>query len=121
MNEHRIGALVVTEGEHVVGIFTERDILNRVVAQERSPGETRVRDVMTSPVAVCSPDTTTAECRRVMRDRRIRHLPVVDNERLVGMVSIGEITADNEAEQSETIRYLYEYMYGGWQEESVVI
>jgi CBS domain-containing protein len=114
MNEHHIGALVVTRGEKVVGIFTERDILNRVVAQQRDPAGAVVRDVMTTPVACCAPDTSRAECRGVMRSRRIRHLPVVDDDRLVGMISIGDIIEDEGAEQQETIRYLYEYMHGEW-------
>jgi CBS domain-containing protein len=114
MNDHHIGALVVTRGEKVVGIFTERDILNRVVARQRDPAETVVRDVMTTPVACCAPGTSRAECRSVMRGRRIRHLPVVDDDRLVGMISIGDIIEDEGAEQQETIRYLYEYMHGEW-------
>ena len=114
MNDHHIGALVVTRGEKVVGIFTERDILNRVVAQQRDPTETVVRDVMTTPVACCAPGTSRAECRGVMRGRRIRHLPVVDDDRLVGIISIGDILQDEGAEQQETIRYLYEYMHGEW-------
>ena len=114
MNEHHIGALVVTRGEKVVGIFTERDILNRVVAQQRDPAGTVVRDVMTTPVACCAPGTSRAECRGVMRGRRIRHLPVVDDDRLVGIISIGDILQDEGAEQQETIRYLYEYMHGEW-------
>ena len=114
MNDHHIGALVVTRGEKVVGIFTERDILNRVVAQQRAPAETVVRDVMTTPVACCSPGTSRAECRGVMRGRRIRHLPVVDDQRLVGIISVGDILQDEGAEQQETIRYLYEYMHGEW-------
>jgi len=114
MNERRIGALVVTRGEHVVGIFTERDILNRVVAPQRNPAETPVCDVMSSPVACCAPDTTRAECSTVMKSRRIRHLPVVEGDRLVGIVSIGDILEDEGAEQQETIRYLYEYMHGEW-------
>lgn len=116
MNQNRIGGLVVTRGEKVVGIFTERDILCRVVAAGRDPAQTRVYDVMTAPVAVCAPDTTRAECRAVMRDRRIRHLPVVQDEQLVGIVSIGDILADAEAEQQQTIRYLHEYLYGEWQD-----
>lgn len=114
MNERRVGALVVTQGEHVVGIFTERDVLNRVVAARRDPGETRVADVMTTPVAVCGPDTSRDECRAVMREKRIRHLPVVDDDRLVGIISIGDILLNGEAESEETIRYLYEYMHGDW-------
>jgi CBS domain-containing protein len=115
MNERRIGALVVTRGEKVVGIFTERDILNRVVAPLRDPAATAVHEVMTSPVACCSPETGRPECRAVMRNRRIRHLPVVQDERLVGIISIGDILEVEGAEQQETIRYLYEYMNVEWE------
>lgn len=114
MNEKHVGALVVIRGEKVVGIFTERDILNRVVAQQRDPAETLVQDVMTAPIACCAPETTRAECRAVMKNRRIRHLPVVDDERLCGIVSIGDILEVEGAEQAETIQYLYEYMHGTW-------
>jgi len=114
MNDNRIGALVVSQGDKVVGIFTERDILCRIVAAQRDPATTKVRDVMTAPVACCLPETTRAECAAVMRHRRIRHLPVVKEDRLLGIVSIGDISADTEAEQRETIRYLHEYLYGGW-------
>ena len=110
MNEHHIGALVVTRGDKVVGIFTERDVLNRIVAAQRDPAQTNVETVMSSPIAVCGPDTTRAECRAVMKSRRIRHLPVVVEDRLVGIVSIGDIIEDNEEDQEETIRHLYEYM-----------
>ncbi len=114
MNEHRIGALVVTRGEKVVGIFTERDILNRVVAAGRSPTETQVVDVMTAPIACCRRDTTVAECRSVMRGKRIRHLPVVEDDRLLGIISIGDIIEDQNEENEETIQYLHEYLYGGY-------
>ncbi len=114
MNEHRIGALVVTRGGKLVGIFTERDILCRVVAAQRDPAGTLVRDVMTSPVACCTPQTTREECRAVMRGRRLRHLPVIEGDRLVGMVSIGDVLEAAEADQVATIRYLYEYMIGQW-------
>lgn len=114
MNERRIGALVVTRGEKVVGIFTERDILNRVVAQQGDPAQLKVGDVMTTPVACCTPQTPRTECGNVMRSRRVRHLPVVDGEQLVGIVSIGDIVEDEGAEQQETIRYLHEYMHGEW-------
>jgi len=114
MNEHRIGALVVTRQDRVVGIFTERDILNRVVAAGRDPAGTKVEDVMTAPVAVCSPESTRAECRSVMKSRRIRHLPVVHDDVLFGIVSIGDLLEDHGAESDETIRLLFEYMYGEW-------
>ncbi len=116
MNANHIGGLVVTRGDRVVGIFTERDVMNRIVAAQRDPATTKVGDVMSSPVAVCTPETTNAECRSVMRNKRIRHLPVVANERLVGIVSIGDVLEVAAAEQAETICYLYEYMHGPWKE-----
>lgn len=114
MNQRHIGALVVTRGEKVIGIFTERDVLNRVVAKRRDPATTLVKDVMSAPVACCAPETSRAECRNVMKSRRIRHLPVVDGDQLIGIVSIGDILQDQGEEQEETIRYLYEYMHGEW-------
>ena len=114
MNEHRVGALVITRGEVVVGIFTERDIPCRVVALQRDPARTPVKEVMTAPVACCAPETTRDECRAVMRSRRIRHLPVVHEGRLVGIVSIGDVLSAAEADHTETIQYLHEYLYGEW-------
>ncbi len=114
MNEQRIGALVVTQRDKVIGIFTERDILNRVVAEQSSPAETVVKDVMTAPIACCRRNTTEAECRAVMRSKRIRHLPVVEDDRLVGIISIGDIIEDESAEKDETIHYLHEYLYGSY-------
>ena len=112
MNERHIGALVVTRRETVIGIFTERDLLNRVIAAQSSPAGTVVKDVMTTPVACCRRDTKEAECRSVMRKKRIRHLPVVEDDRLVGIISIGDIIEDENAEKDETIHYLYDYLYG---------
>ena len=114
MNDKRIGAVVVTNQDQVVGIFTERDVLYRVVAKQLDPAKTAVRDVMTSPVACCDPRMTREECRSVMRQRRVRHLPVVENGQLVGIVSIGDILLEEGAAQQETIRYLYEYMSVDW-------
>ena len=114
MNQRHIGALVVAQGEKITGIFTERDILNRVVAAQRSPAETVVKDVMTAPVACCRRETTEAECRAVMRRKRIRHLPVVEGDRLVGLISIGDIIEDENVEKEETIHYLHEYLYGDY-------
>jgi CBS domain-containing protein len=117
MNERRVGSLTVTEGDSkVIGIFTERDVLCRIVAAQRDPATTLVREVMTAPVACCSPETTQAECRAVMRHRRVRHLPVVKDDRLVGIVSIGDILEVAAEQQQQTIRYLYEYMLGTWSE-----
>ncbi|RME40355.1 MAG: CBS domain-containing protein [Planctomycetota bacterium] len=111
MNERRIGALVVVEDERAVGIFTERDILNRVVAAERSPAETRVKEVMTSPMACCRRDTKLADCRAVMTQKRIRHLPVVEDGELFGMISSGDILALESDDRQAAIEYLHEYLY----------
>ncbi len=114
MNERHIGALVVTRHDKVIGIFTERDILNRVVAAQSSPAKTIVKDVMTTPVACCRRITMEAECRAVMRKKRIRHLTVVEEARLVGIISIGDIIEDESAEKDDTIHYLHEYLYEGY-------
>ena len=113
MSDRHIGSLVVVRGDKVVGIFTERDVLNRVVARHRDPPETIIKDVMTTPVACCQPTTKLAECRGVMTRKRIRHLPVVKDNKLLGMVSSGDILALEHGEQQRTIEYMYEYLYEG--------
>lgn len=113
MNERRIGAVVVFEPtDGVVGIFTERDILRRVVAECRSPESARVGEVMSRPVTCCKPGTTLEECRSVMTSKRLRHLPVVDGKELSGMVSIGDIMALEVELQQTTIEYLHDYLHG---------
>lgn len=114
MNLRRIGALVVTRADTVVGIITERDVLNRVVARQLAPANTRVGDVMTSPVAVCHPSSSREHCRAVMKEQRIRHLPVITEGRLLGIISIGDLIEDEGAESQQTIEYMYEYMIGGF-------
>jgi len=112
MNERRIGALVVTSGDLAVGIFTERDILTRVVAGGLDPRSVQVGKVMTSPMACCRRDTHLVECKAVMSEKRIRHLPVVEDGKLYGMISSGDILASESAAQQATIEYLHEYLYG---------
>ena len=112
MNQRRIGAVVVRDGDRVVGIFTERDILNRVVAAGLAPGETKAGTVMTSPMAVCRRDTKLSECKSIMTQKRIRHLPVVEEGKLYGLISIGDIMAFEVADQQATIEYLHEYLHG---------
>ena len=112
MSERRIGAVVVMEKGNVVGIFSERDLLNRVVALKRSGAETHVRDVMSTPVAYVSPDTEISECRLAMIQKRIRHLPVLEGGKLAGVISIGDVVALELSEQQTTIKYLSEYLYG---------
>ncbi len=113
MSDKRIGALVVMRGEQVIGIFSERDVLNRVVAKSINPCDTIVKDVMTTPVACCQPTTRMAECRSVMTEKRIRHLPVVAEGKLLGMISSGDILAIEHGEQQRTIEYLHAYLHEG--------
>ena len=113
MSDRRIGSLVVCRGEKVAGIFTEGHVLDRMVAPNLDPLETLVKDVMTTPVACCQPTTKLAECRSVMTQKRIRHLPVVEENRLLGMISSGDILAQEYREQQQTIEYLHEYLYEG--------
>jgi len=113
MNEHRVGSLVVLEQGRLVGMFTERDVLRRVVGERRDPTETLVRDVMTVEVAICRPHTLIDEARTAMRNRRIRHLPVLDDDgNLVGLISIGDLNAYLANEQEQTIFLMQEYLYG---------
>jgi len=113
MNAHHVGALVVMDGERVAGIFTERDVLSRVVAQERDPATTRVSEVMTADVIYGNLDTDLDEIAMAMTGRRIRHVPICDDEgRLLGLVSIGDINAWRTDGQREEIHYLSEYIHG---------
>jgi CBS domain-containing protein len=112
MNDLHIGSLVVTEGQRLAGIITERDMLTRIVAGERPPSRTLVEHVMTRSVVSCGLDTVLGDVRGLMRERRIRHVPVVDEGRLVGMVSIGDLNAAETRTLSETITYLENYISG---------
>ncbi|HQR06858.1 MAG TPA: CBS domain-containing protein [Gemmatales bacterium] len=113
MNKHKIGALVVTDNDRVIGMFTERDILKRIVAEQRDPAKTPVVDVMTNEVVCCSPDTKLDEARGAMKNRRIRHLPVVGEDgKLLGLISIGDLNTQVQAENELTIFLLDEYIHG---------
>ena len=112
MNERSIGGLlVVGPDQQLVGIFTERDILRRVVAANRVPAATTVGDVLTADVTTCLPETSVEECGAIMTTRRIRHLPVVDAGGLHGVVTSGDVLAYQVAEQQETIQYMNSYMF----------
>ena len=113
MNERRIGALVVMDGDLIAGVFSERDLMTRVIVPRKEPAATMVRDVMTRQVRVCSVDSPLEECRAAMTHHKIRHLPAVDGEgKLAGLISIGDIVAREIAAQEETIRFLHDYMKG---------
>ena len=112
MNQQRIGAICVVENGELVGIFTERDILNRVVGTGRDVITTKLEDVMTAPVITCGSRGRAEDCAAVMSHKHIRHLPVVDDGKLVGMVSTGDLLALQMAEKQAFIEDLYEYLHG---------
>ena len=112
MRDRRIGALLVSEGETLHGIFTERDVLNLVVAEERDPANTKVAEVMTRKVLVVRPDRPLAEIETIMRQERVRHVPVVGEKGLLGLISIGDVNAFNAAEDHQTVEYLTQYIQG---------
>jgi CBS domain-containing protein len=113
MNEHRVGSVVVLDQGRVAGIFTERDVLLRIVGEQRDPAQTLISEVMTTDVFCAQPDTAIEEVRGAMKNRRIRHLPVVDNNnQLLGLVSIGDLNAQLAMTQEQTIHLLQEYLSG---------
>jgi CBS domain-containing protein len=114
MAEHGIGALLVVEGERIVGIVTERDYARKIALAGRSSKETAVADVMTTQVLVVSPQQTTEDCMALMTENRLRHLPVLDNGRLVGLVSIGDLVKDIISEQRYIIEQLEHYVSGSF-------
>ena len=113
MAERRIGALVVVEEETPVGIFSERDYARKVVLRGRSSRDSQVREVMTSDPCCIPPERTAEECMALMTEKRIRHLPVVVDRRLVGIISIGDVVKTVLADREFAIRQLESYISGG--------
>jgi len=110
MNQRGIGGLVVTDDGDMVGIVTERDVLRRVVAERRDPAATAVAQVMSSPVISCKPETSLTDCTATMTGRRVRHLPVIGETGLVGIVTSGDILAYQLEDQESTIQHLHDYI-----------
>ncbi len=113
MAEKNVGAVLVLEGEQLVGIFSERDYARKVVLQGKSSKDTPVSQVMSTRVVYVRPDQTTEECMALMTDRHIRHLPVIEEGRLWGVISIGDVVKAIVADQRFTIRQLESYITGG--------
>ena len=109
--EKDIGALIVIEDDKPVGIFTERDYARNVYLKGKSSLDTAVRDIMVSPIVCARPDQTIEECMAVMTAKRFRHLPVMDGDELVGMVSIGDLVKSVIAEQQFAIEQLEQYIH----------
>jgi CBS domain-containing protein len=112
MAEKNIGALLVLEGERIAGIVTERDYARKIVLLGRSSKQTSVGDIMSSPVMYVRPDQTNEECMALMTDNRMRHLPVVDQGKLLGLISIGDLVKDIISEQKFIIEQLEHYIAG---------
>ena len=112
MAEQNIGALLVMEGKDIVGIVTERDYARKIVLADRSSKDTKVSVIMTPHVLCVSPQQTTEECMAIMTENRVRHLPVMDNGTLIGLVSIGDLVKDIISEQQFIIEQLEHYITG---------
>ena len=111
LDEFTLDGLVI-EGERVVGIITERDYARKIALRARSSRETAVRDIMTSPVMCVRPVQTSQECMALMTENRLRHLPVMDSGKLIGLISIGDLVKDIISEQKFVIQQLEHYIHG---------
>jgi CBS domain-containing protein len=110
MVDANVGSLLVTVGGRIEGIVTERDYLRRVTLEGRTDKETPVSEIMTSPLIVVTPDTPVDECMAIMTDRRIRHMPVVEDSEVVALVSIGDLVKFQSQQQDFKIQYLTDYI-----------
>jgi len=112
MAEKNVGALPVLVDGEIVGIISERDYARRIILSSRSSRETAVKEIMTSPVIRVTPSVKVEECMRVVTTQRVRHLPVVDRNRLIGVISIGDLVKAIISDQAETIDQLHHYIAG---------
>jgi len=110
--EKGVGAILVMEGDKLVGIFSERDYARKVVLQGKSSKDTKLREIMTDDVLWVNPQHTNDECMALMTTMRIRHLPVLDNGKVVGVISIGDLVKDIIAEQQFLIDQMQHYIHG---------
>ncbi len=109
--EHNIGAVPVLHDQQLVGIFSERDIMKRVVAEARDPRTTRISDIMTKGPVTVTPETSVEECMLLMRDHNCRHLPICQDNRLWGLISLRDVLAHEVAEKEEEARHLKAYIH----------
>lgn len=112
MVERNAGSLLVLDGDRIAGIVSERDYLRQIVVKGRTSKTTRVAEIMTSPIVYVGPAETVEEALAIMSDRRIRHLPVVDQGRLIGLVSIGDLVKQVAKDRKFHIQYLTDYICG---------
>lgn len=112
MSNKRVGALVVMTSGTMVGIISERDYARKVILKDRASKHTQVQEIMSWPVITVSPNDTVEHCMRIMTENKVRHLPVVECERMVGMISIGDLVNWIITSQEETIGHLENYIVG---------
>ena len=112
MADKFVGALLVMRGEELLGIVSERDYARKVILKGRSSGDTPVQDIMTAPVITVNPADTVDTCMRLCTDSRVRHLPVVEGGKVVGVVSIGDLVKAVISEQGAEIEHLQRYIAG---------
>ena len=110
MAQHDIGALVVVSGDKLVGVFSERDYARRVILEGKSSRETQVSEIMTRQVICISPERTADQCMAVMTQKRVRHLPVIENKKGVAVISIGDVVREMISDQQHTIEQLEQYI-----------
>lgn len=114
MANKQIGALPVLSGSNLAGVFSERDYARKVILMGRSSKDTRIAEIMTAPAISVTPEHTVDACMRLMTDHRVRHLPIVQDQKLIGIVSIGDLVNWIITKQEETIHQLHEYIAGSY-------
>ena len=112
MAERDVGALVVLEDEKLIGIFSERDYARKIILHGKSSRDTKVRDIMTTRVVCVQPRQVVEECMALMTEKRVRHLPVVDGKKVIGVISIGDVVKEMLSEQKFIIEQLEQYIMG---------
>jgi len=114
LNEKHIGAVVVMDGETVVGILTERDLLKKLLAEHKNPATVHAGDIMTDQLVITTTERTCEECLTIMTNHRVRHLPVYEGKELVGILSIGDLTKRLVQDRTAEVNYLQDYISGAY-------